>query len=284
MLVFYILFAIIALAGMSLFGAGRIFCILLLISAAAGGIMCVLSDEKLRGLSAVWFPVCLAMCLFAGQGFPAGETGDYGDRIHRAAVQIDRGNADRGVEMLDELDEEFGVTDLSLYARAEIYITLGEYGTALSCMDQVYDKTDEYWYAHMERIYGCQGTQESLESLEELYLAAARDLPENAHMQYMAGMVKMGEDSYQSAVYYLQRADVLDETDPLPSYYLGVIHQQQGRQADADRCFEEALDRGLDQEREENIQYYRNRSANPASGLAEGDTDLDSTDERGREE
>lgn len=256
MLVFYMVFMLIALAGILLFDAGKVFCILLLFAAVSGGVMRVLPNEKLRGLSAVWLPVCLAMCLFTGQVVPEGGAGDYRERLSRAAAQIDRGNADRGVEMLDELDEEFGITDLSLYARAEIFLSLGEYESALSYLNQVQDKSDEYWYEYMERVYGCQGTEESLKKLEKLYLSAAEVLPENSHMQYMAGMVKLGGGSYQSAAYYLLRARGLDGTDPLPCYYLGVINYEQGNLEDAALYFEEALNRGVDEEKKANIQYY----------------------------
>lgn len=256
MLVFYIVFVLIALAGIFLFAAGRIFCILLLLAAVSGGIMRVLPNEKLRRLSVVWLPVCLMMCLFTGQAVPEGGADDYRERLRRAATQIDRGNADRGVEMLDELDEEFDVTDLSLYARAEIFLSLGEYETALSYLNRIQDNTDERWYEYMERVYGCQGTEESLGKLEALYLSAAEVLPENSHMQYMAGMVKLGGGSYQSAAYYLLRARGLDEKDPLPCYYLGVINYEQGNLEDAALYFEEALERGVDEEKKANIQYY----------------------------
>lgn len=256
MLVFYIVFMLTAFGGIFFFGGNKILCILLLAAAVGGGIMRLLPDKRLRKLSVICFPVCLVICLFTGQTAQEGGRGDYKDRLSRAAAQIDKGNMDKGVEILDELDKEFGVTDLSLYARTELFLSLGEYETALSYLRQVQDKSDEYWYEYMEKIYGWQGTDESLYGLETLYLSAAEDLPENSHMQYMAGMVKLGRGATQSAAYYFQRARALDEADPLPCYYLGVISYEQGREDDAAMYFEEALQRGVDEEKKANIRYY----------------------------
>lgn len=256
MSVFYGAFILVGLSGMFLLGGNQVVCGFLLGAAAAGLLLRLLAKGKLRRISVLLVPVCAALSLFAGQTAAEGGMGDYAERIRQAAALIDKENMDEGMRLLDELEAEFGATDLSCYERAEIHLYLGEYDEALSCVGNVKDKSHEYWYEYMERILRLQGTDEALARLEKLYLSGAEDLPDSSYMQYMAGLVRLGNGAGQSAAYYFRRARELDPKDALSCYYLGVICYEQGNREEASAYFAEALERGVDEERAENIQWY----------------------------
>lgn len=271
MILFYSLFLLLALGGLFLWKTSALFCILLFLAAAAGIALQLLWKKKGNPLlslgkalpslgkalpSLLPLPICLVLGLAAGQSASTGGIEDYDDRIQMAASCIGKGDLDGATDILDELDEEFGVTDLSLYARAEQYIALGEYGTALSFVGKVQDDSSQRYYESLERIYNLQDTAESVKKLQELYPAAAADLPVNSHMQYMAGLTRLREGSWQGAIYYFLRARELDATDPMPCYYLGVIYYEQDEPRQAALYFADALERGADAEREGYIKWY----------------------------
>ena len=128
MIVFYGLFLLLAIGGAFLWKTSLLFCILLFLTAAAGiGLQLLWKGKKGAALSMLPLPVCLILCLAAEQTASAGGIGDYDERIEKAVSCIEKGNLDQATELLDELDERFGVTDLSLYARAEQFISLRDY-------------------------------------------------------------------------------------------------------------------------------------------------------------
>lgn len=256
MIVFCIIFVLIALTGLFLYGGGKVFCILLLLTALAGAVLCLLPWKKIRWISAALIPLCLALCLFSGHSAVGGGTAEYRDQIRKAMAQIDKGNPDRGMKLLDELDQEYGVTDLSIYGRVEAYLSIGDYETAVSYAQSAGDKSNETWYKYMEKVLCAQDSTDAQAQLEELYLAAAEELPENGYMQYMAGLVKLGRGSYQVAASYFKNARRLDSRNALPSYYLGVISYEQGRKEEAELYFAEALELGVDEEKAANISWY----------------------------
>lgn len=255
MLVFYLTFALIALAGMTALGGNVAVGAILLAVALAGVGMRLFCKGKLWIFSLCPLPLCLVLCLLVGQS-TGGGTEDYAGQMRQIAAQIDQGNLDEGLELLDDLDEEFGPTDLSRYARAEVHLALEEYDKAQSCLNEVQDKSGVNWYEYMEQVYSGRGTEQDLEALKELYLSAAEDLPEDGRMQYMAGLIRLREGSYQGAAYYLRHARELNEKDGASCYYLGIISYELGKQAEASAYFAEALQRGVDEDKADNIRQY----------------------------
>lgn len=256
MFVFYMAFILIGLCGMFLFYGNQLLCGLLIGVSVVGMGMRLFAGKKLKKYSLLCIPVCMALCLFVGQPGLKGGMGNYEEKIRQAAALIDRGDLDGGTELLEELERSAGVTDLSLYARTEVRLALGEYDRALVELNKAQDKTRQDWYEYMERILRLQGTERAMEQLEELYLSGAADLPENAHMQYMAGLVKLGGGAYRSASHYFGRARELDDGDGRACYYLGLICREQGDEAGAAEYFAEALDRGVDAEMKANVEWY----------------------------
>lgn len=261
MAIFYLAFILIGLCGMFLFHGNMLLCgIMMAFSAAGAGLRLFAGGKsslgKWKKAAAAGIPVCMALCLFVGQSGAEGGMGDYKEKIRQAASLIDKGDLDGGMLLLKELEEEFGGTDLALYAGVEIRLALGEYDRALNEINAAQDQTRQDWYEYMERILSLQGTDAAMERLEELYLSGAEDLPDNGHMQYMAGLVKLGRGAYQSAAYYFSQARRLERGDGRPCYYLGLICHEQNDDEKAAEYFSEALDRGVDGDMAANIQWY----------------------------
>lgn len=256
MAVFYVAFILIGLCGMFLFHGNMLLCGILAAVSAVGAGLRLFAGGKWKRSAAAGIPVCMALCLLVGQSGADGGMGGYQEKLRQAAALIDKGDLDGGTELLEELSEAYGDTDPVLYARAEIRLALGEYDSALREMYWAEDKKRQEWYEYMERILSRQGTDEAMEQLEELYLSGAEDLPENGHMQYMAGLVKLGRGAYQSAAHYFSQARRLDEGDGRPCYYLGLISHEQNDGEAAAEYFAEALDRGVDEEMSANIRWY----------------------------
>lgn len=256
MVVFYVAFILIGLCGIFVFYGSPLLCGILIGISLVGMGLRLFAGGRLKRLSGLLILACMALCLFVGSHGREGGMGDYEEKIRQAAALIDKGDLDGGIGLLDELDSEAGATDLSLYVRTEVRLALGEYDLALAEMNKAQDKSRQDWYEYMERILGLQGTERAVEQLEELYLSGAQDLPKNAHMQYMAGLVKLGNGAYQSAAYYFCRARELDGEDGRPCYYLGLICREQGDDEAAEEYFAEALDREIDDKMKENLRYY----------------------------
>ena len=257
MILFFSLFLLLAIGGVFWWKTSVLFCVLLFVAAAGGIALQLLWKKKGNSLlTLIPLPLCLILSLAAGQSAFAGGIEDYDDRIQKAVSCMEKGDLDEATRLLDELDEGFGVTDLSLYARAEQYIALQDYGTALSFVSRVQDTSSQMYYEYRERIYNLQNTAESVKKLQEMYPAAAADLPSSSHMQYMAGLTRLREGSWQGALYYFLRARELDATDPMPCYYLGVIYYEQDEPRQAALYFADALERGVDGEREGYIKWY----------------------------
>lgn len=253
MWVFYILFLLIGVGGMTLWGSNPVFCGMLSAAALAGAGLYGFGKGKGRKASVLLIPVCGVLCLAAGNERRTGGMEEYGRKITDAAAQIEKQNMDEGKALLDELDREYGITDMSCYARAEIYLFLEQYKEALNCMKSVEYQSSVQWYETMERILGLEGTEESRNRLEELYLSGAEELPDNGHLQYMAGLVLLERNSYRSAAFYLNRAAMLQEAGGNPYYYMGLICLEQGDREKASACFQEAVRLGVDQEKEKRI-------------------------------
>lgn len=268
---FFVVFLLIALFGLFWLGGNGLFCGLLLLAALAGAGLSLI----LKGRKRVWMcplaVLCLVFCLFMGQSAEGG-IGEYNEKLCQAAEKVERGELDEGIGLLDELDAEYGLTDRSLYVRAEGWLSVDEYGEALRCVNKVQDQKDRRWYGYMERIYAVEGTEKELENL---YLTGAEELPEDGYMQYMAGLVRLGAGAYDSAEYYFRRALRLNEKEALSCYYLGVICQEQGRTREAGQYFEEAKKQGVDDKKEAYIEWYLENGEKPVTD--DGDADLKSS-------
>lgn len=254
MLGVYLMFGLTALAGMLWLGGNLAACAALLAAALAGALLRLFCWGRRRPLSLCPIPLCLLLCLLAGQSAEGG-TEDYAGRMKQIASRIDKGKLDEGEMLLEELDQEYGVTDFSRYAWAELYLARKEYENAQSCLAKVRDRASGDWYVYMERLYSRQG-EAGMEKLMALYLSAAEDLPEDARMQYMAGLVRLEEGAYQAAQRLFRRARELDGKDGASCYYLGVISKEQGRQEEAAAYFAEALQCGVEEEKAAVIRWY----------------------------
>lgn len=256
MILFYGIVFVLAVLGMALFSSSLVLCLLVMV-AAAGGFACeLLFRSKWKRLSGLLLVLCLGLCFLTGRNSSASGTDDYGKAVQDAADKVEDGRLDDAKARLELLDENCGPTDASRYVWASLYADLEDYGTARDYLEQAEDRHCLEWYGRMEELYVSEGTPEAMEALQELYLSAADDLPEEARMQLMAGLAQLDRGQTTSAQYYLQRAAVLDESDPLAPYYMGVSYYKLGNEEEAAYWFGTSISRGADEELQSYMKWY----------------------------
>ncbi|MBS6196387.1 MAG: hypothetical protein KH828_12485 [Clostridiales bacterium] len=196
------------------------------------------------------------ICALAGWFAPERVIQTSEEQFGQVKKEVEKENYEKAFELLDEIDKKQGVTDRTLYIRAEIAVLMEDYKQALQWMENVKNPHTERYFEGMEQIYRLENTKKSMKNLDELYVTAAGELPENGRMQYLAGLVKLKEGAVKSAVYYLSNARNLDEKDAMSSYYLGVICYEQNDWGNAALYFDEAVERGIGEEKLPDIKWY----------------------------
>lgn len=256
MIVFYAFVLLTALISMIAFSSGVFLCIVAML-AAAGGIVCeLLLQGKWKKLSGLVMVVCLAFCLLAGRSGRTSVALDYQEAVQDIIEDVDDGDLDDAKANLEALDEGYGITDASRYAWTYLYMNVNDYAKAREFMNQAEDQHCKAWYDRMEELYLCEASTEAQAALMELYLRAAEDLPEDAHMQLMAGLTYLDRYENARAKYHLQRAYWLDEECAEAPYYLGTMYFDLGDYENAQYHFGEALLRGADAELQSYIKWY----------------------------
>lgn len=256
MIIFYGFIFVTALISMLAFSSGIFLCIVTML-AAAGGIVCeLLLQGKWKKLSGLLVIVCVTFCLLTGRSAKTSVAQDYQTAVQDIIEAVDDGDLDEAKANLESLDEGYGITDTSRYAWTYLYMNVNDFGKAREFMYQAEDQHCKAWYARMEEVYLCEATPEAQAALMDLYVQAAEELPEDAHMQLMAGLVYMDRYDNARAKYHLQRAFWLDEESTEAPYYLGTLYFDMGDYETARYHFGEALLRGADEEMQSYIKWY----------------------------
>lgn len=220
-----------------------------------------LADIKKRKIlfPVILILVCVACCFLPGMIAKSQPSEDYRKEMERVVDLIDKEKYDEALERLDQLDDTYGVSDTSLYGRADICLALGNTEEARSYLEQVSDPHSNDAYYRMESSYLLEGTDQAKEKLAQLYIQAAEDLPEDPYMLYMAALAELQNGSTQKASYDFARVRELDETCGTACYYLGIIAYEQGDYEQAAHYFGEALERGVSEETGQDIHWYVNQ-------------------------
>lgn len=171
----------------------------------------------------------------------------YTDGISTANAYMLQEETDEALDLLEDLEDEYGQTEDILIIRAICHYMDGDYEDAIAVVELLPNKTSKEYYTLMEGIYKELG-EESLESLNALYIEAANNWPSWLDMQLSAGLVKFKNKEYASAKYYFSRARMLDYKAGMPSYLLGITSYYMGNYKDCLLYYDEALERGVTDE------------------------------------
>ena len=196
MILLYSIIFLTALISMLVFSSG-IFLSIVVMLAAAGGIVCeLLLHGKWKKLSGLLLVLCLAVCLLTGRNGETSSAQDYQQAVQDIIEDVDDDELDDAKAALETLDEGFGITDTSRYAWTYLYMNVNDFAKAREFMMQAEDQHCKAWYDRMEEVCVKEGTEEAQAVLMDLYVQAAEDLPEDAHMQLMAGLVYLDRYDY----------------------------------------------------------------------------------------
>lgn len=254
MIIFYCIVIIFALMGIFLFDSSFLVCIMIIVSSILAIFLKLLLKEKLKYLQYILFPICIFLCFYISYF----KINNYESKIKEVNSILQKGEYDKAILFLDELDKDYGSSDLSLSMRTQIYIILKDFNNSLYYLEKINNKKTVNYYQQAIKIYSLKTDDYSKEKINHLYLNAANDLPEDSHMQYMAGLVELNNSNYQSARYYLLKSCELGNENSLVYYYLGVISYEQRNYKESSNYFAESMERGLDDEKVAYIKWYLN--------------------------
>ena len=260
LLVLLLLGVLLTLLTLFLFQGSAVTGICALIFLAAGTVL-RLGKKKLSGKLAVFLPL---LCLLAGVVFlglcgtttKAEGFGGYDKQLAQAEKAMRKGDYDKAVALLEELEASYGSDDNTFLLKAFKNLAQKDYDGAYEEAGHFSDKRSQAYYGLMEQIYLADPDLESADTLYELYLAAAADWPEWTHMQLYAGISLFEQESYGKAEYYLLRAMAQDEDDSKSCFYLGAACFCQMDYENCRYYFNEALKRGADDTVKANIVWY----------------------------
>lgn len=260
----YIIFStliIIALAQFFLLKTSLFFTILAVgvsLAGVAAGIFQKHLEKKIRILVNVFGIIlsCSFLILSAGNG--NGQT-SYEKRLERAENELEKGELDKGLEILSKLEETYGADDNTIYLKTLELLAKQDYEGAYAQLEQMADKKSTLYYAVKEQIYTMDPSEESFTGICNMYIEAASEWPEWTYMQKRAGMAQLELKNYRSAAYFLERALLQDREDGEIYYYLGAANYYLSNYETCYKCFDEALEYGVSKELEDYILWYVNQ-------------------------
>lgn len=193
--------------------------------------------------------------LFWGAIFTKRESFLYAEQVADVEELMEEEKIEEALELMDEVDKEFGRTDRISKDRALIYMYMRKYEEAINQAEQLSDKSSMEYYSLKEQIYEYMG-EEGIEELFDTYIAAANDWPEWTYMQKYAGIAQMERYNYGSAEAYFHQAYKQGKTDPALLFAIGALKYYQGDYEASVRFFQEAVDHELPIEMYDYVTYF----------------------------
>lgn len=224
----YVVCILLAVVQMIWFEASMLLCIVA-IAAAGAGIGCYILRKKLPKVAGIAANVACAVVtvltlILTGNGKTGGKVDAYRDGIEEASALLEQGDLDEALDVLEELDEDYGSDENSLFLRAAETIKTGDYEDAYEIVNQMQDKTSMQYYLAMEMVYQADPAEATVEKIYKLYQEAADRYPSWAHMQQMNGAALFEQENYEGALYYLQCAEKLEPGNGITAYYMGACY------------------------------------------------------------
>lgn len=176
----------------------------------------------------------------------------YGNELNRVNVLIDKEKTEEALEILDDLEEDYGLRDEIVMARITCHFHDGDYDEALEVAQTYPNKDSQEYYSTIKEIYK-EMEEDGKENLDNLYLEAANKWPNWLEMQLSAGMVQLERKEYSSAQKYFERAYYLDYENGMSAYLLGMTAYYMGDYKNCLFYYNDALKRGVSDEIKEAI-------------------------------
>lgn len=263
-----ILVSILAILGSMFFGCKSVFCII-------SAILCigiVITDFCIKyimkkNISSVLRNIILlitlmiSMFLLFENGIRTEEYGvyDYNKMTEELYQTIAEGEYDESMEIIEEMEKFYGESDYTYAFRALEMIGEKDYEEALELMESMTDKGSRLYYSLKLAVYTKMEDKNREDEFGRFVEEAANRYPSWTMLQQLMGIIKLHNENYVGAAYYLSRAYEQDKTDINTLYYLGVAHYKNGSYEEAVRFFGEAVEGGADEEISGEILWYLNR-------------------------
>lgn len=177
---------------------------------------------------------------------------EYGSEMQQVNRYMDKYLTEEALDILEELEEDYGLTDEIIMARVMCCMIDREPEEALEWSKSYSGKTEKEYYSMMESIYK-ELDEDGEKPLQDLYIEAAKNWPNWLEMQMSAGMVQLERKEYSSAMYYFRRAYNLDVNSGMPSYLLGMTCYYMGDYKNCLFFYNLALEKGVSDDIKEAI-------------------------------
>lgn len=195
------------------------------------------------------------ICLLGVKGERAGFI-LYGEDVEQVATLLHKENYDKAAQMLEQMEDTYGETDVTHMLGAINYLSVGQYEDALREYHGISDKTSMTAIVIAEQIYMADDSGQYTDDLYDLYCDAAELYPEWEYIQLSAGVFKIDFKQYESAQYYLYNAYAVNPENPQTLYFLGLSEYKLGNEDGALYYFNASVECGADDTLKSLIKYY----------------------------
>ncbi len=201
------------------------------------------------------FVTCLGRAMF--------ETGKYvsairllephGRKSRDACFTIGRcyanlGQIDDAFRLYNAVLKDFGHDPETLYYQASLYGYQDQFDMALHVLEDMSDD-NLYWLAKAHglraRIAAHRGDAEATAAAIQAALDTATDAPE---INLEAGILAMQQGIYDTALQFLKHVQTLQPGELHSIYWTGRLNLKEGRKEEAEICFRNILDAGINKE------------------------------------
>lgn len=250
--------ALIALLMLAVLQSSMLLSTLSLLLALGGIALWILRKKLPKWLVLTGGIVCIlaAAVLLVPAGNGADDFYGYTSRLEDAEEAIHNGKYEQAKLLIEEVEEGYGVDDQTVYLSVIRMIAQKDYEGAYNKIEQMSDHHAQLYYTMKEQIYRSDTVSDNMDALCAMYVAAAQDHPDWTYMHKKAGIARMQQKNYSSAIYFLETALMQDMEDAETYYFLGVSNYYMSDYSTAQSCFANAIDYGLDSGYDSDLLWY----------------------------
>lgn len=253
-----ILVLVSALLNAFLFGGQPVYSVLAAVLALGLLIAKTLFSRKLPG-KIITGIVCAGLAVLFVLGLASGTSWGQGTMVSLTQdlevldAQLADGNLNKAEKTLRDMYKTYGDSDLIRLKEAALFLSKGDIDNALQVSNSVGDKSAPEYYLVMGKTYY---KAKDYVNAYKYFSQGALAYPDWPEIQFLAGSMAFYNRAYKEAEYFLLRAQSLDETNPIGTYYLGVIRYQQKAYEEAKAYFTHTLANKPGPETKDNALWY----------------------------